>query len=137
MSEEQRLVTVESSVETSLTDGKQKTKIFVRLYKEALNAGLIADMGAERWQTLCVIALHMNEKGECFPTQDQIAKGLGVTRSTANRRIKALVDYTWQGRPLVTAVRKRHQNGKWDNTRYTILPISQIAIFKGDVESLE
>jgi hypothetical protein len=136
MSENNRLVTVETTTETSMTDGKQETKIFIRLYKEAMTAGLIAELGAERWHTLCVVALHMDEKGECFPTQEYIAKGLGVSRTAANRRIKSLVDFRWNGKPIVTAVKKRHKNGTWENTRYTILPISQLAIFKGDVEPL-
>lgn len=135
--ENKRLVTVETTTETSMTDGKQETKIFIRLYKEAMLSGLIAKLGAERWHTLCVVALHMNEKGECFPTQDYIAKGLGISRTAANRRIKSLVDFRWNDRPIVTAIKKRHKNGTWENTRYTILPISQLAIFKGEVEDIE
>src|SRR5690625_3037823 len=106
------------------------------MYVDAVKHGLIADMGAENWQTLCVIASFMNEKGECYPSQDQIAMGLGVRRETANRRIRKLVDYRWQGRKVIEAIRKRAKGGTWENTRYTVLPISQLSIFEAEPERL-
>ena len=130
------LISVEAQTEHSLTSGKQETRIFVKMYVDAVRSGLIADMGAENWQTLCVIASFMNEKGECYPSQSQIAKGLGVRRETANRRIKKLLSYRWQDRKVVEAVRKREKDGTWDNTRYTVLPISQLSIFEAEPEGL-
>jgi hypothetical protein len=125
-----RLVSVESQSEFSITSGKKETRIFVKMYVEAVHGGLIADMGAERWQTLCVIAAFMDDKGECYPTQYAIANRLNVKRETANRRIKSLCDYRWQGRPLVEKVQARnHEKQTWDNVRYTILPISGLTIF--------
>ncbi|MCY9063218.1 helix-turn-helix domain-containing protein [Bacillus inaquosorum] len=79
----------------------------------------------------------MNANGECYPTQDQIAGSLNLSRESANRRIKALCDYRWQGRPLVVKQRARDEKTqRWDNARYTIMPISQLAIFDGDTEEL-
>ncbi|QAV85222.1 hypothetical protein ES965_14520 [Bacillus subtilis] len=99
--EHQRLVSVESQSEYNITSGKSETRIFVKMYVDAVKKGLIADIGAERWQTLCVLSSFMNANGECYPTQDQIAGALNLSRESANRRIKALCDYRWQGRPLV------------------------------------
>ncbi|NLS42481.1 helix-turn-helix domain-containing protein [Bacillus subtilis] len=135
--EHQRLVSVESQSEYNITSGKSETRIFVKMYVDAVKKGLIADIGAERWQTLCVLASFMNANGECYPTQDQIAGALNLSRESANRRIKALCDYRWQGRPLVVKQRARDEKTqRWDNARYTIMPISQLAIFDGDTEEL-
>ncbi|MEC1707381.1 helix-turn-helix domain-containing protein [Bacillus mojavensis] len=135
--EHQRLVSVESQSEYNITSGKSETRIFVKMYVDAVKKGLIADIGAERWQTLCVLSSFMNASGECYPTQEQIASALNLSRESANRRIKALCDYRWQGRPLVVKQRARDEKTqRWDNARYTIMPISQLAIFDGDTEEL-
>lgn len=130
MSEQNRLISIESQSEYSITSGKTETRIFLKMYVDAVHSGLIADMGAEKWQTLCVIAAFMDAKGECYPTQYAIAERLNVARETANRRIKTLCDYRWQGRPIVVKVQSRdHAKQTWDNVRYTILPISGLSIF--------
>jgi hypothetical protein len=130
MSDNKNLVSVETQSELSLTTGKKETRIFVKMYVEAVHSGLIADMGPERWQTLCVIAAFMDEKGECYPTQYAIAGRLNVARETANRRIKSLCEYQWQGRAVIEKVQSRdHEKQTWDNVRYTILPISGLKMF--------
>ncbi|WP_235848494.1 helix-turn-helix domain-containing protein [Litchfieldia alkalitelluris] len=97
---------------------------------DAVHSGLIADMGPERWQTLCTIAAFMNANGECYPTQYMIADRLKVKRETANRRIKSLCEYRWNGKPLVVKEQVRKtETQQWDNVRYTILPVSHLAIF--------
>jgi hypothetical protein len=127
---DKNLVSVETQSELSLTTGKKETRIFVKMYVEAVHSGLIADMGPERWQTLCVIAAFMDEKGECYPTQYAIAQRLNVARETANRRIKSLCEYRWQGRAVIEKVQSRdHEKQTWDNVRYTILPISGLKMF--------
>jgi hypothetical protein len=127
---DKHLVSVETQSELSLTTGKKETRIFVKMYVEAVHSGLIADMGPERWQTLCVIAAFMDEKGECYPTQYAIAQRLDVARETANRRIKSLCEYRWQGRAVIEKVQSRdHEKQTWDNVRYTILPISGLKMF--------
>lgn len=130
------LVSVEAQTEHSLTTGKSETRIFVKMYVDAVKHGLIADMGDSNWRTLCVIASFMDEKGNCWPTQAQIAKGLGVSRQAASARIRKLIEYRWQGRTLVEAVKVRTDKGTWDNTRYTVLPISQLRIFEAEPEDL-
>jgi hypothetical protein len=127
---DKNLVSVETQSELSLTTGKKETRIFVKMYVEAVHSGLIADMGPERWQTLCVIAAFMDEKGECYPTQYAIAQRLNVARETANRRIKSLCEYRWQERAVIEKIQSRdHEKQTWDNVRYTILPISGLKMF--------
>lgn len=106
-----------------------KSKIYVRLYVDALHSGLLADLGAERWHTLTAIAAFMDENGECYPTQKKIADKLGISRVAANRRIKKLLAYRWQGNPVLTAEKKRSPDQKYANTVYRVLSISRLAIF--------
>lgn len=125
-----KLVSVESQSEYSLESGKSETRIFVKMYVDAVRDGLIADMGPKNWTTLCVIASFMNEKGECYPTQSQIAKGLGKSRQTANKYVNDLLDYRWNGKEVIRSVKERDENGRWENMRYTVLPVSHLTIFK-------
>lgn len=107
------------------------------MYVDAVKSGLIADLGAERWQTLCVLASFMNEKGECYPSQDHIANALNIRREAASKRIKSLCDYRWNERPIVVKEQGRNgNNNRWKNNRYTIMPLSQLAIFDGNTEEL-
>ncbi|AMQ66697.1 DNA binding protein [Bacillus phage Mgbh1] len=115
---------------------EKETKIFVKMYVDAVSSGLIADMGPDNWQTLCVIASYMDENGRCYPTQAQIARGLGIRRETANRRVKRLLDYRWCGRPIIEAYRKRNGKGVWENTEYVISAISQLRIFDAEPEDV-
>lgn len=123
------LVSIETKSEFSITSGKSETHIFVKMYVSAVRTGFVADLGARNWTTLCVIASFMNEKGECYPTQEQIARGLGVSRQTANKYIAELIAYRWQGKPVIIAIKDRDEQGRWENTRYTVLPVSHLAIF--------
>lgn len=133
---ENELISVVSQTEHNLTEGKSETKIYLKMYVDAVRYGLLADMGDNNWRTLCVLASFMNEKGECYPTQSQIAKGLGVSRQAAQRRLKKLAEYRWNGKALITTVKDRAKDGTFENTRYTIHPISQLRIFEAEPEDL-
>jgi hypothetical protein len=91
---------------------------------------MLADMGAERWQTLCVLASYMDADGRCYPTQSHIAKALGVARETANRRVQSLLRYRWRDEPIIAAEKRRNpQTQTWANTVYTLAPASGLSIF--------
>ena len=121
-------VSVESQTERSITTGKSETRIFVKMYVGAVRDGLMADMGVRNWATICVIASFMDAEGNCWPTQEQIAKGLGVSRQTASKYVNDLLEYRWKGEALVTAVKVR-EGGRFDNMRYTVFPVSNLEIF--------
>lgn len=133
---ENELVSIESQTEHSITSGNTESKIFLKMYVDAVKQGLIADIGDANWRTLCVISSFMDKEGNCFPTQYQIAKGLGVSRQAASRRINNLLEYEWQGRKVIKAVKGRSDKGQFDNTRYTVLPISQLRIFDAEPEDI-
>ncbi len=97
--------------------------IFVKLYTVALNSGFLAATSDRDWKTLCVLALHMDAEGRCYPSRDAIARALGVNPSTASDRIQHLVAFRWQGQPLVKVTRERQADGTLGRQVYTILPI--------------
>lgn len=108
----------------------EQPRIFLKFYVDAVRSGMVADIGADRLQTLLVLASYMDADGRCYPTQWAIAEALGVARETANRRVAALLKYRWRGQPLVTAEKKRDPTTQsWANTVYTIHPVSNVAIF--------
>lgn len=132
----EKLVSVETQSELNATTGEQETRIFVKMYVNAVRDGFIADIGVKNWTTLCVIASFMNAKGECYPTQSQIAKGLGVSRQTANKYVGDLLEYRWNGKPVIRAVKERDENGRWENIRYTVLPVSYLRIFDNTMSNV-
>lgn len=123
------MLSIETQTEQSLLTGKSETRIFVKMYVDAVKSGLIADMGPRNWTTLCVIASYMDANGDCYPTQAQIARGLGVSRQTANKYVNDLLDYRWQGQAVVEAVKGRADRGRFDNNRYTVKSVSSLEIF--------
>lgn len=95
--------------------------MFVKLHRFALTTGLMGELGAERWHTLSALSVFMNDRGECFPSQDLLAKYLNIRRETVNRRIKALCDFRWNGEPIVIKQqRKNPANQRFGFTQYKI-----------------
>lgn len=82
--------------------------VFVKFHKHTLTSGLMGALGAERWHTLSALALYMNDRGECFPSQELIADYLGIRRETVNRRIKSLCEFRWNGQPIITKQQTKH-----------------------------
>lgn len=107
---------------------------FIRLHYELLTSGLLREMGADRLQTLVVLAFHMKANGRCYPPQDKMARILGISRQAVNKRIKNLLDFEFQGKPIVELITDEDIDRR--NNVYRVLPISQVAIFGGKVEPL-
>ncbi|AUW92605.1 hypothetical protein BXT84_00445 [Sulfobacillus thermotolerans] len=99
-------------------------QIFVKLYTAALTTGFFAEISDRDWKTLCVLALHMDAQGQCYPSRDAIARALGVNKSTASDRIRSLLAFRWQDQPIVQATRPRRPDGTLGRQVYTILPIA-------------
>lgn len=87
-------------------------QIFIKFHKHALTSGLIGALGAERWHTLSALALFMNDRGECFPSQELLAEYLNIRRETVNRRIKSLCEFRWNGMPIIAKQQTKHQTNK-------------------------
>ena len=102
-------------------------QIFIKLYTAALDTGFLAAISDRDWKTLCVIALHMDAKGQCYPSLPAIARALGVNKSTASNRIQSLLQFRWEDQPIVAATRERRANGTLGRQVYTILPLTPLS----------
>jgi hypothetical protein len=132
---DKKLVTVEIQKEYDAFDQSWENRVFVKLFVAARTSGLLKKISNREFKTLIALALYMDENGDCYPSQDQIARDLGISRETANRRIQSLLRFRFDGKPVVKAVRLRNKGGTWENVRYTILPVAQVKIFEKSSEN--
>ncbi|SFH22784.1 Helix-turn-helix domain-containing protein [Desulfotomaculum arcticum] len=109
------------------------SEVYFRVYTQAFRSGLVRALGKERWLLLTVLASYMDESGKCYPTQEQLAQDMGVSRYTVIRLIALLKDFTFNGKPIITV--EKHGNGFNNNNVYSILPNALIAIFNGQVNN--
>lgn len=127
---DEKLVTIEIQKEYDTFEQSWENRVFVKLFVAARTSGLLKKISNREFKTLIALALYMDENGDCYPSQDQIARDLGISRETANRRIQSLLRFRFDGKPVVKAVRLRNKGGEWENVRYTILPVAQVKIFE-------
>lgn len=106
--------------------------IFLRVYTSAFTSGLVAALKPTNFTVFLTICTFMDSKGECFPSQRQIAERCGLSKTTVNRAINELLDFEIEGKKIV----ERRFVGKNGNSVYSVLPIGQIAIFDQEVEAL-
>lgn len=110
--------------------------VYLRLYLSAFRDGLVADLGPNNFMTLLAIASFMDKSGKAFPTQKQIAERLGVHENTVNRTLKNLLEYRFDGKPIITREKIPKNNG-FHSSIYQIHPISQLAIFNSPIEKIQ
>ncbi|OPX89924.1 MAG: hypothetical protein A4E53_01338 [Pelotomaculum sp. PtaB.Bin104] len=140
---DEKLVSIEIQKELDILNKNWQEQVFLKLHIAARTTGFLADISDRDWKTLCVLATFMDTQGNCYPSQDEIAANLNICRQAANERIKSLLNYRWQGKPVVTMVKYRKDvlSGKkgqrWDNNRYTILPLSNISFGKDEQLGIE
>lgn len=126
----QPLLSVERQIETNLETGRSQTRMFVKMYFEARDSGLLAALPAELWQTLCCLATYMDADGYCYPGQSRMARELGISRQQLNARLKRLVAFRFQERPVIHVKKERRSEaGQWAGNVYKVLPISGLGIF--------
>ncbi|MCR9095660.1 MAG: helix-turn-helix domain-containing protein [bacterium] len=128
----QPLVSVERQYETDVATGNTLSRMFVKMYFAARDSGLLADIGDIRWRTLCCLATYMDADGQCRPSQARVARDLGIGRQQANKRIRSLAAYRFEGRPVLRVEKTRRMTssgGRWGNNVYSIQPISGLGIF--------
>ena len=123
--------TVEVNHRFDPLDKAWQSHIFIKLYTAALDTGFLTAISDRDWKTLCVIALHMDEAGRCFPALPTIARALGVNKSTASNRIQSLLQFRWKGHPVVLATRERRRDGTLGRQVYTILPLTPLRFGSG------
>src|SRR5712692_8823870 len=123
------LVTVEFQTEVDVATGNRERRMFVKMYFDARDAGLLAAIPGELWKMLCCLATYMDENGDCYPTQDRIAHDLGIRRQRVNERIQDLLNFRFQGQPVLSLKPKTRVRGRWSNNVYHLQTISALKIF--------
>lgn len=64
-------------------------------------ARLVVDMGAELWQTYCIMRLLADENDIVSVQQSELAALMNASRTTVWRRLTKLTEYRIQGAPIV------------------------------------
>src|SRR5215472_6899275 len=107
--------------------------MFVKMYFDARDSGLLAALPDELWKTLCCLATYMDENGKCYPSQERLAKDLGIRREHMNKRIKRLLAFRFHGEPVMTMTKNRESRpggSRWANNMYRLRPITGLAMFE-------
>lgn len=110
-------------------------QVYLRVYKSMFTSGLVAQMKLHNFATLMAIASYMDEDGECYPTQQQLAERMGVHINSVNKYVNQLLDFEVDGKKIISREIVNQGRGKV-SSYYKIHPISQLAIFNGEVESI-
>lgn len=120
-------VTVERSFD--LLERSWESRVFTKLYHSLRTSGLLARLSDKDFKTLVCLATFMDAQGRCFPSQEALSRALGISRTAVSKRMKSLLAFRWEGKPLVSARKVRGGHGRFENTIYTILPASSLRIF--------
>lgn len=89
----------------------------VCLSLEAIQSGLIKEIGANRLSILLAILSYMDANGQCFPSQQKIAELTGQGRATVQRNLQELCEVEFNGQKLL---HKELIGDKRKKTVYTI-----------------
>ena len=135
------LVTVEFQTEIDVATGDREKRMFVKMYFDARDSGLLAALPDELWKTLCCLATYMDEDGNCYPSQARLANDLRIRREHMNKRIMRLLAFRFHGEPVITMKKTRESKrggSRWANNVYRLYPITGLAMFaEEDALSLE
>jgi hypothetical protein len=106
---------------------------FLKLHLSFFRSGLAAKLKPLNTGVFLTICSYMNEQGECYPSVEQIAERSGVSKRTVIRSIKNLLEFRFYGKPILT--RELIKDGDQIlRSEYKVQPISQVAIFDGEIE---
>lgn len=130
-----KVFSVSFDKEMNLATSEMENQVYLRVYKSMFTSGLVAQMKLQNFATLMAIASYMNEDGECFPTQAQLAERMGVHVNSVNKYVNQLLEFEVNGKPIITREIVKQGRGRVSSF-YKIHPISQLAIFDGSVESI-
>lgn len=109
-------------------DGVQQGELFTKMYHGIRN-GMAAAMGADLWHAYSILATYMDRDGRCYPSQEQLARNMGIRRDAVSKRMKRLCEFKWHGEHLVTMEKQRQRGSKFANTVYYVNPNFGFRIF--------
>lgn len=132
--ESKKMFSVSIDKEYDVLTKEFNNSIYLRVYTSLFQAGIVKDLKPTNFTVLLAIASYMDAEGNCFPTQRQIATITGISTQTVNKAVNELLNYRVNGSPIIA--REFVQQGQFKNSYYTIKPLSQIAIFDGQVKEI-
>jgi DNA-binding MarR family transcriptional regulator len=132
---ENKMFTVSIDKEFDVLKKEYSNSIYLRVYTSLFQSGIVKQLKPSRFTVLLAIASFMDAEGNCYPTQRQISEITGMSTPTVNKAINELLDYQVNGVSILN--REMVQQGQFKNSYYTVNPISQIAIFEGQVKEIE
>lgn len=107
---------------------KPTENLYIQVWRNPIfSHGLLTILSPEDWHTLTALAMFMDSKGQCYPTQKRLGSILGLRNiSSISRRVAALENKIFQGNPVVLVKRKKKQTekGNWifDANHYFLNP---------------
>jgi Helix-turn-helix domain len=117
MSKENAVLSVDFRKEYSTAEDGVINTARVCISMESIHAGLIKEVGANRFAILLAIVSYMDENGQCFPSQEKIAELTGLGRATVQRNLQELIEVEFNGQKLL---HKELIGNKKKKTVYTI-----------------
>ncbi|MDF2010184.1 helix-turn-helix domain-containing protein [Priestia megaterium] len=132
---EQKMFTVSIDKEFDVMKKEFSNSIYLRVYTSLFKAGIVKDLKATNFTVLLAISSFMDAEGNCYPTQRQIAELTGMSVPTVNKAVNELLAFEVDGKSILK--RELVQVGQFKNSYYTVNPISQIAIFDGQIQETE
>lgn len=132
----EKMLAVSHEVDVDLSNGTKTEQVYVRVYNSIFTSGIVSAIGTSGLTTLIALASFMDENGECYPTQQQIADRIGCHKNTANKYVNDLLEARINGEPIVTRTKLNKGNGLI-YSYYKIHPLSQLAKFDGTIEPVK
>lgn len=110
--------------------GKSLTAIKLEIPVELIQNGFVTEIGGSKHlAVLLAILAHSDAKGESYPTQERIAKLVGMTRQTVSKIIADLLEVKINDKYLIS--REKTKNGQYINSVYTYMaPEPEVAAKK-------
>ncbi|MEH7117226.1 helix-turn-helix domain-containing protein [Neobacillus vireti] len=85
---------------STLSDGIEES-LRVCVDAHAIQAGLIKELGANRFALLMAIVSYMDVDGKCFPSQRKLADLTGQSPTTVNKNINEMLEIKFNGQHIL------------------------------------
>ena len=88
--------------------------LYLQIWRNPIfNDHLLSHITAEQWHTFTALAVFMNKKGECYPSQSKLKQLLGLDNvASVSRRISSLEKARFKGEPLIKVFRGKKTKTK-------------------------
>ncbi|OGZ79949.1 MAG: hypothetical protein A2312_03465 [Candidatus Staskawiczbacteria bacterium RIFOXYB2_FULL_32_9] len=102
---------------------KEQTRQFSQLWDDGIKSGIVGKIGTQVFALLVVLAPFMNERGECYPTENTLAFILHKSIPSIIKMVSKAKKTIYNGEAVLKVrQQKRVDNGKilWGSNFYTI-----------------